>query len=870
MKNNKFKIFLVFLFCCIFSNANSVEQFNFDITEVQIVENGNKFIGEKRGKISTEEGIIIIGDQFEYIKDLNILHVEGNVKIEDTINNYLIFSDKIKYNKNNEIINTDGNSKAINVLDNSSIDANIFIYEIKKNILYAKENVLIKDDIKDYKIQTEFITYFKNEERISTKGYTKSKIESKYDFTSEDVTFLKNTMELFSKKETTVIDKSNFYKLSKFNYLIDEEVLKGENILIESNFVSPKSDKFYFKSAIINMKNKKFISKDVKINIHKGIFDNPDNDPRIIGVSSEGNENITKINKATFTSCKNSENCTPWSISAREIIHDKEKKEIFYNNALLKLYDFPILYFPKFFHPDPTVDRRSGFLKPQFNNSNVLGSSYGIPYFSVLDDNKDFTVTPIIFENNLQMLQNEYREVNKNSKFYANLNFVNNYKSSLDKNKNSIFSLFSKYDLNLNLENFISSDLFVKIEKVTNDTFFKIFDPLILEETEKPDDFNNLNNEVKISLKHEDYNFKTGIKSYENLQLKSSDRYEYVFPYYNFNKQLSDNFLNGIINLSSSGENILSNTNVVKSNITNDINFESSEYISFNGLKSNFGIDIKNLTSAGKNHSQYKSSPQIELMSIFNFDSNYSLYKEDDLFIDYLIPKISLKINPSDMKNYSNSDRTINVNNIFNNNRLSISDSLEAGRSLTIGVDYKKEMINDIDKYFEFKLASVLRDKKEDFIPVKSSLNNKTSNLFGSISNNFIDFIDLNYNFAVDNDLSTFEYNNFDIKFELENFMTRLNFVEESGDMGNSNFIQNNTSFNLDDNNYFVFKTRRNRKLNLTEYYDLIYEYRNDCLTAGIKYKKNYYEDRDLKPSENIFFTVTLIPLTTYEQKIDR
>ena len=106
-------------------------------------------------------------------------------------------------------------------------------------------------------------------------------------------------------------------------------------------------------------------------------------------------------------------------------------------------------------------------------------------------------------------------------------------------------------------------------------------------------------------------NFNSGIKSYENLQLKSSDRYEYIFPYYNFNKNLSDDFLDGIINLSSSGENILNNTNVLKSNITNDITFESSEYISFNGLKSNFGIDIKNLNSIGKNHSQYKSSPQI-------------------------------------------------------------------------------------------------------------------------------------------------------------------------------------------------------------------------------------------------------------------
>ena len=66
-----------------------------------------------------------------------------------------------------------------------------------------------------------------------------------------------------------------------------------------------------------------------------------------------------------------------------------------------------------------------------------------------------------------------------------------------------------------------------------------------------------------------------------------------------------------------------------------------------------------------------------------------------------------------------------------------------------------------------------------------------------------------------------------------------------------------------------MFKTRRNRKISLTEYYDLVYEYQNDCLTAGIKYKKTYYEDKDLKPSENLFFSVTLIPLGTYEQKIN-
>ena len=77
--------------------------------------------------------------------------------------------------------------------------------------------------------------------------------------------------------------------------------------------------------------------------------------------------------------------------------------------------------------------------------------------------------------------------------------------------------------------------------------------------------------------------------------------------------------------------------------------------------------------------------------------------------------------------------------------------------------------------------------------------------------------------------------------------------------------FESSLGYNFNDRNSLTFSSRRNRKLNLTEYYDLVYEYKYDCLTAGIKYKKNYYSDGDLKPSENLFFTVTLFPLTNYE-----
>ena len=83
------------------------------------------------------------------------------------------------------------------------------------------------------------------------------------------------------------------------------------------------------------------------------------------------------------------------------------------------------------------------------------------------------------------------------------------------------------------------------------------------------------------------------------------------------------------------------------------------------------------------------------------------------------------------------------------------------------------------------------------------------------------------------------------------------------------NTLENTTKINFNENNTLLFKTRRNREISLTEYYDLVYEYQNDCLTAGIKYRKSYYQDRDLKPKEDLFFTITFFPLTSLDQKID-
>ena len=129
--------------------------------------------------------------------------------------------------------------------------------------------------------------------------------------------------------------------------------------------------------------------------------------------------------------------------------------------------------------------------------------------------------------------------------------------------------------------------------------------------------------------------------------------------------------------------------------------------------------------------------------------------------------------------------------------------------------------------------------------------------MFGSIKTGFNELLEIEYNFSVDNNYEELEYNELSTSLSFNNIKSEFNFIKESGIMGDESIFENITTYNFNENNSLNFSTRRNRKINLTEYYNLVYEYKNDCLVAGIKYNKAFYEDRDLKPSEN-FFSITL------------
>jgi LPS-assembly protein len=123
--------------------------------------------------------------------------------------------------------------------------------------------------------------------------------------------------------------------------------------------------------------------------------------------------NVNELSRAIYSTCnvcaQHPEKPTLWDIRARSAVQDVTNKRIEYTDAVIDLYGQPVAYFPYLSQPDPSVKRASGFLVPSIGQSTYLGAFVEIPYYWVIDDQSDATLTPIIGTASAPALDVQYR-----------------------------------------------------------------------------------------------------------------------------------------------------------------------------------------------------------------------------------------------------------------------------------------------------------------------------------------------------------------------------------------------------------------------------------------------------------------------------
>tara|TARA_B100001093_G_C26851321_1_gene1025303 strand:- start:464 stop:2854 length:2391 start_codon:yes stop_codon:yes gene_type:complete len=753
----------------------------------------------------------------ELLDNGNIILAKDGVEISSNNNELKIYANESKYSK------------------------------ISKQLFLTGE-VIIFDKTRDLTIKSNEIQYDKNLELITTKAQTFVNISNNYNISTKNIVYsrLKNT---FKSDQKTVL-KDNFtntVETNNFIYYVEKKLFRSKNFVIKDKYLN----NYYSAESAIDLKKNEIAAKDVKVYFSEnGDFGKH---ARLKGNSMVSNSNATIIQKGIFTTCKQNDNCPPWSLQSEEIEHDKKKKIIKYKNAWLNFYDVPVFYFPKFFHPDPTVKRQSGFLMPSIQNSTNMGNALKIPYYHVVAENKDFTINPSFFSNNNILVQNEYRQVEKNLDHITDFSI-----KKLDSSTKSHF--FSNTKISLNQDYFDVSQLEINIEKTSNDTYLKSDNITSLIN----DDQNLLNSYINYESNREDLSFFGEIAAYENLSTKkNSDKFQYILPSFQLSKLINtEKDIKGDLQYKISGSSQKRDTNIQENYLINDFEYSSILNIARNGFTNNLNLMFKNVSKEGKNSEKYNKDFESDNFISAIFTTALPLKKENKKSQSNLTPKLSLRYSPFDSENISNLDRSLNSTNLFSNNRLGLSDSLEGGQSMTIGFDYNymKEPNNPL---FSASLGQIFRDVKEEKLPLKSTMQDKRSDIVGRMEYDPNENFKIGYNFSADNNLETMNYNFVDAEFKVNNFITSFEFLEENNIIGSDSYFQHDISYKFNSNNLIKYNTRRNRKTDLTEFYNLIYEYRNDCLIAAIEYNKDYYEDRDIKPNEEIFFSIKLIPFTS-------
>ncbi len=718
-------------------------------------------------------------------------------------------------------------------------------YDKLKQIINAKGNIRVENLEENIDIFSDELIYFRNDEKIILEKNVKINLEKKLLLETEKIIYDKIKKQIIIDNFSTFKDYyGNKISSEKSQFLLSQKLLKIDTVNMTDNI----SNKYFFQNAIVDFKNNEIIGDDVKVDFFKSSFGNMENDPRLRGNYLYSDNNISVIKKGVFTTCKkNKDECPPWQFKAQEIKHNKTKKTIYYKNAWLEIYDKPIIYFPRFFHPDPTVKRQSGFLMPRFESSSSLGDSLSIPYFKVISNSKDVTFTPKIYSENEGLFQNEYRQENKNSSHITDL-------SIKKESKNSKSHFFSNTLAKLKLSFFESSELEVNIETTSNDSYLKSHKI----NSEITNNNSLLNSFLTFRGNNEDLYLEAKVEAYEDLtKEQSSDKYQYLLPSFEISKNFNNN-----LNLVSNGYHKNYDTNIFEKVLINDLRYTSAPKIYSNGFVNKFNFLFKNITSDSDNSEEYTNNFRSQNFGSILYNISYPMKKEGNKLDNFLSGKASFMYSPNKNKNLKNLDRKIDFKNVFTHNRLGLNDSLEGGQSLTLGGEFKitDKQNNSI---LTTGLASVIRDKNEEKLPRSSTINNKTSDIIGSLNFKPNSNFNFDYNFSVDNDLNSTNYNLIKADLTINKFVTSFEFLQEDDEIGNENHYSNEVKLLLNNSNSLKYRTRRNKKTDLTEYYNLIYEYKNDCLTASIQYNKDYYSDKDLKPNEEIFFTISIMPFSS-------
>ena len=203
---------------------------------------------------------------------------------------------------------------------------------------------------------------------------------------------------------------------------------------------------------------------------------------------------------------------------------------------------------------------------------------------------------------------------------------------------------------------------------------------------------------------------------------------------------------------------------------------------------------LKNSNYDSKNIPKFKNDTTSDLFGAIGYLAELNLFKSGSSgYEHFFTPKIFTRFSPNYMKNETEGSR-LNMLNVYKLNRVESKDNFEGGLNATIGFDYS---LNDRNKNEKFKIsmAQILNENENKNMPSKMSLDEKLSDLVGSINFNKNQNLKFDYNFLIDQNYQDLNYSELGVNFSNDLIKFNIDYLKEDNHVGDKNYVKTGLSF---------------------------------------------------------------------------
>ncbi|MEM8789632.1 MAG: LPS assembly protein LptD [Pseudomonadota bacterium] len=541
-----------------------------------------------------------------------------------------------------------------------------------------------------------------------------------------------------------------------------------------------------------------------------------------------------------------------WRIRARRVTHDEERQRLYFDNAFLDIFGLPVLYLPRMRVPQPGVARDSGFLIPEFENSDIFGLGVKLPYYFTLGDHADLTVTPFLTTGGAVILENEYRQKFRNGQL--DTFGIISLTDGLDADEfRGFLSLDGDFDLP---RDFL---LEFSLNGVSDRSFLAQFDYTRIDRLESFISLNRVRETTFFDARLE------GFQSLRDISVEPQSEIAQVLPQIAY-RQVHTDTLGGTLGLEAGALGLVREEGIDSLRLSAAADWERDVVLPF-------GLVAKGIAAINGQAYTLNDAPGFDDGVLGRFtptigaELRWPLSRTGRRATTVIEPiaqvLYSETIGDEDVPNEDSLQPEFDETNLFALNRFPGIDAQETGFRLNVGGRITRYDASGIDVAFTF--GQVFRDTLDNDFPDFTGLASRASDYVTALTVTTPQDLDLTGRALFDEDLE-FERAEFEIDYSLGpfDFFGSYTFLDEEPDDPFLGFIAERQEFALE-GRYQVnpnWAVRGAWRFDITDRESLFagggVTFGNECLFAELDVGRRFTDFNAVPPSTEVSFKVEL------------